>query len=272
MHRTPMLTPLAAVAMAALSTHVHAWPSDIKFDGHCDGISNIRTEQVRDGTGGKMALGTWNRDACGLPSTGAVGMGGREGGHNTIVGNYDTQALGIAPVLLRLDEFNRWVYVDADGHLYASGTWSPGVPGATAAWLQPSWAGVGRARLSSRVAPEYPSDLPRNIRFDGHCDGLTDIDSHGSYPNRIVTATWNVSACGLLSSTFVGLRQSNRGSKTAIGTYDTFAQGLGYPSLNVEIKLSGSSWTYRDVDGNVVNSGTWTAGVPVPGGSVSVEP
>jgi hypothetical protein len=132
--------------------------------------------------------------------------------------------------------------------------------------------GGGRASPSRRVVPEYPSDLPRNIRFDGHCDGLTDIRSHGSYPNRIITATWNVDSCGLPSSTFVGLRQSNRGSKTAIGTYGTFAQGLGYPSLNIEIKLSGSSWTYRDVNGNVVNSGTWTEGVPVPGGSVSVEP
>ncbi len=269
MHGTTLLKPLATLAMAALSTHVYALPSDITFDGHCDGISNIRYERVHGGTGGGMMLGTWNRDACGLPSTGVVGMGGREGGQTNVVGNYDTQSLGIAPVLLRLNEYNHWVYIDADGRLYARGSWSPGVPGAAAASLPPSWGGSERA---GRAAPEYPSDLPRNIRFDGHCDGLTDIDSHGSYPNRIITATWNVSACGLPSSTFVGLRQSNRGSKTAIGTFDTFAQGLGYPSLNIEIKLSRSSWTYRDADGNVVNSGTWTAGVPVPGGSVSVEP
>lgn len=272
MHITAKLTSLAALSMAALSSPVYALPPDITLDGHCDGISNIRYERVHGGTGGGMMLGTWNRDACGLPSTGVAGMGGREGGRTNVVGNYDTQSLGIAPVLLRLDEFNRWVYIDADGRLYASGSWSPGVPGAAAASLQPSLGGGGRASSAQRAAPEYPSDLPKNIRFDGHCDGLTDIDSHGSYPDRIITATWNVGACGLPSSTFVGLRQSNRGSKTAIGTYDTFAQGLGYPSLNIEIKLSGSTWTYRDVNGNVVNSGTWTEGVPVPGGSVSVEP
>lgn len=93
--------------------------------------------------------------------------------------------------------------------------------------------------------------LPASLTFDGFCDGLSGISSTGN----IVTATWDLSACGLTSTAAVG----KSGGKSVSGLYDVATQGLGVASFLTVVNEDGT-WAYVGFDGALLNSGTWTAG------------
>jgi hypothetical protein len=268
-----------AAAAACISDQAAGLPSDLTFVGHCDGLTDIRFIPGKDVTDSGLVVGRWNRDACSLPSADVSGLAGTVLSQTRVTGTYDTQALGIETMLVRIGILGEWEYFNGRGKRIADGQWEAGKPGSGSVGLPPSLPGPGQAdrqqpqqHVAAAGAPRADS-LPPDLRFDGHCDGLTGLEARGvPFLNTVITGTWNVEACGLPSTTLAGLTYNNGPRiSTAVATYDTATQGLGFPALTLSISLNGS-WIYYDTSGNVLNSGTWSAGLPIPDGGISLSP
>jgi hypothetical protein len=262
----------AALAPFFVGSAFAALPHAIQFDGRCDALTDIRYagNLGKEGTG--IVRAVWDRSACGADSTSAVGFTGRLADGDTISYTPDTASLGLAPMLVRLYG-SRWESRDTLGHLLANGTWSPMNDGAAVRSTSkaPSLlddAGQADTSQAGEIAPP-PDMLPSELHFDDHCDGITHLVQKKTERQSVFHGTWDLSQCGLASTTMSMFRDRNHGRRAAVGTYDTLSQGLGYPSVLVQVRTD-RTWYYLGEDGSVVAQGTWTPGPPVAGGSVSM--
>ncbi len=89
--------------------------------------------------------------------------------------------------------------------------------------------------------------LPKDIVFDGYCDGL-------HLGKKTADGGYNGYRTGCASD----LAGGGAAGKNAAITYD-------YATLGIQLTLvvrPDNTWTYYYLDGSVLNSGTWTAGMP----------
>jgi hypothetical protein len=268
-----LLACLAGTLLGSFGAPAHAGrglPQSITFDGHCDGITNIRFQRGHTGSGTAVMTGTWDRSACGLSNVAAGGVTGTDL-RSAVTGTYDTQAAGVGTIVLRIfNDFDReWFSIDSRGRVIDSGTWSAGAPAAKASGLPPS--NVVASRAPADPQPDAgPAQLPPDIHFDGYCDGITGIANRRLHLQTIVTGTWNLDKCEGTSVPFTSMGNGDHvGGRDTVGTYDV--ENGAYPVWTVEIFRNGT-WIYRSLDGTVFNQGTWSVGPPLAGGRPSSEP
>jgi hypothetical protein len=277
MHRFGWVLFVTASAISAT-----AWgcpgclPKSITFDGHCDGLTDIRFIGGHETTG-SVILATWDRSACGQADAPAAGITGHDQ-QDDVTGTFDQDLAGMPPMVLRVKEtVDTWLIINTEGHVLDWGTWTEGAPGSGAVGLPPLMApqGVLVAKvdaLGAGSAPVKESPVPSSIRFDGHCDGIINVHSKRIALQTLVSGTWALGACGQPSTTFSGMGNGNNGGpRRVVGAYDTYSQGLGYPSILVEIG-NDRTWIYRNMDGTILTQGTWTEGTPQDDGPVSISP
>lgn len=92
-------------------------PDAIMYDGYCDGLSDIHA------TAPSVVEGMWDLSACGMTSYPFVGLHGRVGGINGVTGHYHPDS-GAGYLLVRVNDDNTWFYLDTDGTVFNSGTWT----------------------------------------------------------------------------------------------------------------------------------------------------
>jgi hypothetical protein len=120
MLKTKMVSLLALLgAVGAANASI---PSDIVFDGYCDGMSGL-TE-----VGDYGAAGTWvSLDCAGTNAAmgGTKGKGKGQTANGLILGSYGASVYGAEFVWL-INKDNTWtIYRANDGAWINSGTWSP---------------------------------------------------------------------------------------------------------------------------------------------------
>lgn len=93
--------------------------------------------------------------------------------------------------------------------------------------------------------------LPSAIVFDGYCDGLSNIVAN---ENSTVTATWSNNDC--FGATAPAIGQRTRVSGSGLGVTGSYVADIVMGML-VRINDNGT-WTYYDVNGSLVNWGTWS--------------
>jgi len=262
---------LATAALTALfaGSAFAELPQTVQFDGRCDKLTDIHYEinLGKEGTG--LVHATWDRSACAADSTQAVGFTGRLASGDTISYTPDTVSLGLAPLIVRLYG-SRWESRDTLGRLIDSGTWSALDNGARVAGASPSAPSLLDKTAQASPTEDAPPDiLPVDLHFVGHCDGITHLVQKKTLDSSVFHGTWDLSQCGLASTTMSMFRNKNHGRQAGVGTYDTLTQGLGFPSALVQLRTD-RTWYYIGEDGGVIAQGTWTPGPPVPGGSVSM--
>lgn len=101
-------------------------PSDIHFDGYCDGITGIVKRRLRLQS---IVTGTWNLEQCdgqSVPFT-SMGNGDHAGGRDT-VGTYDSTLTGDPVWVVEIFRNGTWIYRELDGTIFNQGTWSSGPP------------------------------------------------------------------------------------------------------------------------------------------------
>ena len=134
---------------------------------------------------------------------------------------------------------------------------------------------VAVAGLAGSAQAFDRSEWPTALSFDGYCDGITELQVSRLENEAVIRGTWNLNNCGIPSTTVAGLVNENvRREEDAIGTYDVVAQGQGFAPLIVEININ-RTWVYRDMNGKLLNWGTWSAGAPQAaqqGAPVSAQP
>lgn len=119
MLKTKMVSLLALLgAVGAANASI---PSDIVFDGYCDGISGL----TEIGTG---AAGTWvNLDCAGTSAAlgGSKGKGKDQSANGVLMASYGANVYG-AEFLWIVNKDGTWtIYRANDGAWINSGTWSP---------------------------------------------------------------------------------------------------------------------------------------------------
>jgi hypothetical protein len=252
-----------------------ASPKTIQFNGRCDALTHIHWEKTHRGPGSTVMHAIWDRSACNATSTRAAGLKARNRSDDDVTYTPDTTSLGVSPVVVRLYRSRTWISWDAHGRLLDSGSWSkrsdkiaPGSAVGAPSLLQTAAKDAGAEDAGTTPPPGW---LPPNLSFDGHCDGLTDIVRKFSHAVWVLEGKWDLSQCGLASTTFTALRNRNRFiNMQGVGTYDTLKQGLGYPSVVLEVDIDNDHWMYLDMKGQLLAEGHWTAGLPHAGGTVSM--
>lgn len=126
---------------------------------------------------------------------------------------------------------------------------------------------VMRARLAifaagmAAAVGSQAATLPKEIYFEGYCDGLTHVRTS---PVGVVTGYWDLSQCpgDLGRYPVTMLRGGYQGDAGQTGTYDTSTRpDILQPGMVIRINDNGR-FVYYDNEGNWASSGIWKAGPP----------
>lgn len=105
--------------------------------------------------------------------------------------------------------------------------------------------------------------IPANIKFDGYCDGFTNLTKNGAY----VTGQRDFTNCGTYTPDAV-MGPTGKVLAAAVGKgYSlTEASATQFGSTYGWVVNADGTWSVYAVEsGTVINSGTWSAGYPVTG-------
>jgi hypothetical protein len=233
-----LLTASLVLAAAPLASAAPHHSIDISFDGYCDGMH-------------------LNYASAGLGEASTVDghhTGCQRGGHFGTVSNANNALYVTVPgdgyfIVINLD--HTWVLYEFDGNLivlFNSGTWSYGTPAERGGMASNSL----RARAPKSLSPRAATD----IVFDGYCDGMH-LNSPSIGLGTEGTVDGNRTGCsseGLI------------GAKTKIHSQGTFAVTFDTDGLWVQTAIfADHTWIHYAVSGDliyVLNSGTWSYGIP----------
>ena len=113
-----------ALAAAAGATQAAKIPSDLIFDGYCDGMTGLTPNGNGTGVGG-----TWSNLDCAGSSAILAGVQGKSvGGKGYIMGSTGIAGLLGVEVTWVVNKDKSWYIYYFDGSLLNLGTWSPGTP------------------------------------------------------------------------------------------------------------------------------------------------
>lgn len=99
--------------------------------------------------------------------------------------------------------------------------------------------------------------VPKNLQFDGYCDGMTGLTKNANLTG--VAGTWSNLDCAGTNAALVGAQAKVKGAATS--GYIMGSTGLA-ALLGFEVTWSvagDSTWTIYAGDGSILNSGTYTA-------------
>jgi hypothetical protein len=105
--------------------------------------------------------------------------------------------------------------------------------------------------------------IPANIKFDGYCDGFTNLTKSGGY----VTGQRDFTNCGAYTPDAV-MGPTGKVLAAALGKgYSlTEASAVQFGTTYGWVVNADGTWVVYAVEsGTVINSGTWSAGYPLTG-------
>jgi hypothetical protein len=117
---------IAALALTAAVGAAQAAkiPSDLIFDGYCDGMTGLTKNANGSGAGGTWA----NLDCAGSSALLAGVQGKAAGGKGYILGSTGVAGLLGVEVTWVVNSDKTWYIYYYDGSILNLGTWSPGTP------------------------------------------------------------------------------------------------------------------------------------------------
>jgi hypothetical protein len=122
---------------------------------------------------------------------------------------------------------------------------------------------ISVAVLALAAGAAQAAKIPANIRFDGYCDGFTNLTVSGGY----VTGQRDFTNCGYYTADAVmGPTGKLLAGSSVKGYALTEASAWQFGTTFGWVVNTDGTWSvFSTESGTLINSGTWSAGYPVTG-------
>ncbi|MDQ1466719.1 MAG: hypothetical protein QOH10_1134 [Actinomycetota bacterium] len=238
-----------------------AFSRDISFDGYCDGlhlsVPSVGTQEATSVDGYRTGCETGGVFGTAKPNA---------SGDYGVLRGAEFLTIPNASVFTVVKKDHTWVHYGVSGNLiyvFASGTWSIGVPPARSTVSSYSDSAARAASASVQPARVEPFTT-KNIKLDGYCDGLSLVSPSAGLPTTPHTVDGHRTGCasdqlmGAKTTIVVGQ------NKAYIVTFNDQATGDWIQA----VIAPDHTWVMNSLAGNAIvrlNSGTWAVGNPPPG-------
>ncbi|WP_374563572.1 hypothetical protein [Ideonella sp.] len=119
------------------------------------------------------------------------------------------------------------------------------------------------AVLLATAGAAQAAKIPANIKFDGYCDGFTNLTVNGGY----VTGQRDFTNCGTYTPDAVMGPTGKLLAGSLVKGYSlTEASAVQFGTTYGWVVNTDGTWSvYATESGSLINSGTWSAGYPLTG-------